>query len=408
MVQLEEESYILVAIGSEEETSSSLNELADLLDTAGGIAVGEVTQNLPNPDPATYIGRGKAEEVRLWLEESGATGIVCDDELTPAQMRNLTEILDRKVLDRTILILDIFAAHARTKEGKLQVEMAQLKYRSSRLSGMGKVLSRLGGGIGTRGPGETKIETDRRVIKNRISVLSAAIKEIRRNRETTRKRRMESALPTAAVVGYTNAGKSSFLNRMTGSDVLSEDRLFATLDPVTRSMTFEKGQQLLLTDTVGFINKLPHHLIEAFRSTLEEAKYADILIHIVDSSDPKADEHCRVVYDTLSDLNITGKPVLTIWNKCDLEGSDRSLKDLRADYAMWFSSKTGEGEEELYRILDRILTENRMRICEVIPYKDAAKIAMIRKYGHLILEEYGSDGIRIEADMPKFLAKLYF
>ena len=400
---MEEESYILIAIGSEEETNASLTELSDLLDTAGGITLGMVTQNLPRPDPATYIGKGKACELKTALEETGASGIICDDELTPAQMRNLSDILDAKVLDRTQLILDIFAAHAWTKEGKLQVEMAQLKYRASHLSGMGKVLSRLGGGIGTRGPGETKIETDRRVIKSRIAALSDAIRNIKRNRETARKKRMESALLTAAVVGYTNAGKSSFLNCLTGATLLSEDKLFATLDPVTRSFAFENGQELLLTDTVGFINKLPHHLIDAFRSTLEEACFADILIHVVDSSDPEAEDHCRVVYETLSELKITGKPILTVWNKCDLPEADKTLRDLRSDCSCRFSAKTGEGKEGLIIALDKLLKEMRVHIKETVPYKDAGRIALIRKYGRLIAEEYEADGIRIEAEIPKAL-----
>ena len=397
------ETYILVAVGSEEETEGSLNELADLLDTAGGEAVDQVTQNLPHPDPATYIGSGKAEELRWILEEEGADGIICDDELSPAQMNNLSNILNARVLDRTLLILDIFAAHATTKEGKLQVEMAQLKYRASHLIGMGKILSRLGGGIGTRGPGETKLETDRRMIKNRISALSYAIKDLKRVRETTRKKRMESALPTAALVGYTNAGKSTFLNLLTGSDVLSEDKLFVTLDPTTRSFSMENGQELLLTDTVGFISKLPHHLIDAFRSTLEEARYADFLIHIVDSSDPKAEEHCKVVYDTLSSLEITGKPILTVWNKSDLPGPEEPYRDLNADVSVRFSAKTGEGKEDLIQALERLLRENRVHIQTVIPFQDGGTLSRIRKYGQLLSEEYTSEGIKIEAYVPKYL-----
>ncbi len=403
MANLQEEAYILVAVDSGEETDASLRELSELLDTAGGLTLGMLTQKLPAPDPSTYIGRGKAQELKLLVEEEGAAGIICDDELSPAQMRNLSDILEAKILDRTMLILDIFASHATTREGKLQVEMAQLKYRSSHLSGMGKVLSRLGGGIGTRGPGETKIETDRRVIKNRIAALSDAIKEIRRNRETTRKKRMESALPTAAVVGYTNAGKSSFLNCLTGSQVLSADKLFATLDPVTRILSFNNGQELLLTDTVGFVNKLPHHLIDAFGCTLEEAQYADILIHIVDSADPAAETHCRVVYETLSRLKIIGKPILTVWNKCDLPEADRTLRDFQADCSIRFSTITREGEAELYKALDRLLSETRISIRELIPYQDAGRIALIRKYGQLLSEEYEAEGIRIEARIPKNL-----
>lgn len=397
------ESFILVAAGSDDNAEASLRELSDLLDTAGGETADFVIQKLPHPDPATYIGSGKAEELRWIMEEEGADGIVCDDELTPAQMKNLSDILEAKVLDRTMLILDIFAAHAKTREGKLQVEMAQLKYRSSRLSGMGKALSRLGGGIGTRGPGETKLETDRRVIKTRIAALSSEIKDMKRVRNTTRKRRMESALPVAAVVGYTNAGKSTFLNLLTGSDVLSEDKLFATLDPTTRVFDMESGQKLLLTDTVGFINKLPHHLIDAFRSTLEEAQYADFLIHMVDSADPNAEEHCRVVYETLSSLGITGKPILTVWNKSDLIEADQMLRDPRADYSVRFSAKTGEGKERLTELIGTILRDSRVYIDVVLPYQDSAKAALIRQYGELISEEYLPEGVHIKAYVPKGL-----
>ena len=399
----EKEAYILVAVGSGEAVETSLKELAELLDTAGGEALDTVTQDLPHPDPATYIGSGKAKELRWIMEEEGADGIVCDDELSPAQMKNLSDILEAKVLDRTMLILDIFAAHARTKEGKLQVEMAQLKYRSSRLSGMGKALSRLGGGIGTRGPGETKLETDRRVIKSRIAALSADIKDLKRVRNTTRKRRMESALHVAAVVGYTNAGKSTFLNLLTGASVLSEDRLFATLDPTTRIFEMEHGQRLLLTDTVGFINKLPHHLIDAFRSTLEEAQYADFLIHVVDSADPNADLHCRVVYETLSALGITGKPILTVWNKCDLPEADLTLRDPSADASIRFSARTGEGMENLTKVIGKILNESRAYLDTVISYQDQAQLALIRKYGELLSEEYLAEGIHIKAYVPRSL-----
>ena len=398
---LKKEAYILVAVGPEDAVKASLQELSELLKTAGGEALDFVTQALPHPDPATYLGSGKAKELRWILEEEGADGIVCDDELTPAQMKNLSDILETKVLDRTMLILDIFAAHARTKEGKLQVEMAQLKYRTSRLSGMGRALSRLGGGIGTRGPGETRLETDRRVIRTRIASLSAEIKNIKQVRSTTRKRRMESAEPVAAVVGYTNAGKSTFLNLLTGSDVLSEDKLFATLDPTTRVFEMGQGQRILLTDTVGFINKLPHHLIDAFRSTLEEAQYADFLIHIVDSSDPNAEEHCRVVYETLSGLGIKGKPILTVWNKCDLPESDPELRDPRADLTIRFSARTGEGMERLTEAVRKILNLNRTYLDTVIPYPDQNRIALIRKYGELLSEEFLSEGIRIKAYVPK-------
>ena len=400
------ETYILVAVGTEEATEASLRELSELLDTAGGEAVDCVTQNLMHPDPATYIGSGKAEELRWIMEEEGADGIVCDDELTPAQMRNLSDILEAKVLDRTMLILDIFAAHARTKEGKLQVEMAQLKYRSSRLSGMGKALSRLGGGIGTRGPGETKLETDRRVIKTRIETLSAEIRDMKQVRNTTRKRRMESAEPVAAVVGYTNAGKSTFLNRLTGSDVLSEDKLFATLDPTTRALNLPDGMQVLLTDTVGFIHKLPHQLIEAFRSTLEEAGYADIILHVIDASDREQDMHRKVVYKTLSELGISGKPVITAFNKSDIS-ADEIFRDPAASKTVLISAKEGKGIDRLIAAISDILKERQTLLRMQIPYSESAFAGRVRQMGQVMEEEYRQDGIFLHAYVPPDLAMEY-
>lgn len=399
------ETYILVAVatGDEDAARSSLMELAELLATAGGETADFVIQNLPHPDPATYLGSGKAAELKDTLTLLSAEGVICDDELSPAQLKNLSDILEAKVLDRTMLILDIFAAHARTREGKLQVEMAQLKYRASHLSGMGKALSRLGGGIGTRGPGETKLETDRRVIRSRISTLQREITEMKNVRNTTRKKRSESALLSAAIVGYTNAGKSTFLNRLTESDVLSEDKLFATLDPTTRVCHLPDGQEILFTDTVGFIHKLPHHLIDAFRSTLEEARYADFLIHVVDSADPDADMHCRVVYETLHELQIAGKPILTVFNKCDLPDTDALLRDPRADITVRFSAKTGEGEERLFSALSELLRESRDYVDRILPYAESAVLALIRKYGQLLSEEYEADGIHIKAYVPKSL-----
>ena len=326
---IRKEKYILLIAysGEESEADASLDELSDLLDTAEGIAVGRMKQKMMRPDPATYIGSGKAMELKISLVAKDADGVICDDELTPAQMRNLSDLLDTKVIDRTMLILDIFAAHAHTSEGKLQVEMAQLKYRSSHLIGAGKAMSRLGGGIGTRGPGETKLETDRRVIGRRISRLSSEIKEMQRVRMTTRKRRMGNRTPVVAIVGYTNAGKSTLINLLTDSSVLSEDKLFATLDPTTRTCVMKGGQEVLFTDTVGFINKLPHQLIDAFRSTLEEAKYADVILHVADASDPELDMHLQVVYKTLRELDVTGKPVITAFNKCDLITGEERLVD---------------------------------------------------------------------------------
>ena len=400
------EKYILVAVatGDEEAAWDSLDELSDLLDTAGGITVFQTVQNLAHPDRATYIGKGKAAELRESIEVHDADGIICDDELTASQMRNLSELTGAKVIDRTTLILDIFAAHARTREGKLQVEIAQQKYRYARLRGMGEALSRLGAGIGTRGPGETKLETDRRVIQKRIKILSDDIEAMKRSRDTARKKRSANAVPTVAIVGYTNAGKSTLLNRLTGSDVLSEDKLFATLDPTTRAAILPDGQQVLFTDTVGFINKLPHNLVDAFRSTLEEAGYADIIVHVIDAADPQAEMHRRVVYDTLIDLGITDKPVITVWNKADLLDEGALFRDFGADASVKISAKTGTGLEEFYEELARILRDSRVYIDTIIPYKNTAVVAEIRKAGQLLSEDYEEEGVHVKAYVPRALA----
>lgn len=400
------EKYILVAVatGNEEAAWDSLDELADLLDTAGGITVCQSVQNLAHPDRATYIGKGKAAELKELLEIHDADGIICDDELTASQMRNLSELTSSKVIDRTTLILDIFAAHAKTREGKLQVEIAQQKYRYARLRGMGEALSRLGAGIGTRGPGETKLETDRRVIQKRISILSEEIEAMKRARDTARKKRSSSSVPSAAIVGYTNAGKSTLLNRLTGSDVLSEDKLFATLDPTTRAAVLPDGQKVLFTDTVGFINKLPHNLVDAFRSTLEEARYADIIIHVIDASDPDAEMHRKVVYDTLRDLEISGKPVITVWNKYDLVDKDSRFRDFDSDASVNVSAKTGQGLDVFYEKVAEILRNSRVYIDTVIPYKDTAVVSEIRTAGQLIYEEYKAEGIHIKAYLPQSVA----
>ena len=287
-----EERVVLVGVQTDDHDNveESLDELKELASTAGAVTVGRIIQNRESVHPGTYIGKGKIEEVRALVYAMDATGIICDDELSPAQLNNLERELDCKVMDRTLLILDIFAARAITSEGKIQVELAQLRYRSARLVGLRESLSRLGGGIGTRGPGEKKLEMDRRLIKNRIAQLNRELREVKRHRELTREQRTKNRIPVVAIVGYTNAGKSTLLNTLTGAGVLQEDQLFATLDPTTRSRKLPSGQEILLTDTVGFIRKLPHHLIDAFKSTLEEAKYADLILHVVDASNPQMDE----------------------------------------------------------------------------------------------------------------------
>lgn len=399
---IRKEKYILLIAysGDEEEADASLDELAELLDTAEGLCVGRMKQKLYQPDAATYIGKGKAEELKMSIMAREVDGVLCDDELSPAQMRNLSEILDTKVIDRTMLILDIFASHAHTSEGKLQVEMAQLKYRASHLVGAGKAMSRLGGGIGTRGPGETKLETDRRVIGKRIARLSGEIKDMQRVRMTTRKKRLGNMKPVVAIVGYTNAGKSTLLNHLTDAAVFSEDKLFATLDPTTRTCVMKGGQEVLFTDTVGFINKLPHQLIDAFRSTLEEAKYADIILHVADASDPALDMHMQVVYETLHDLEIKGKPVITAFNKTDLlDGSER-LYDERADKSIRISAKNGENTEQLLDIIEDILQKNREYVEYLIPYAEGNMLDKLHRYGKVLEEEYLEEGISIKAYVP--------
>ena len=396
-----EERVILVGVQvGDEDTQQSLDELEELADTAGAITAGKIIQSREAVHPGTYIGKGKIEEVRSLMLAVDATGIICDDELSPAQMNNLEHELECKVMDRTLLILDIFAKHATTSEGKIQVELAQLRYRSARLVGLRASLSRLGGGIGTRGPGEKKLETDRRLIRKRITALKEELSQVERHRELLRTGRSRGNLKTAAIVGYTNAGKSTLLNALTGSQVLSQDKLFATLDPTTRSLTLEDGQQLLLTDTVGFIRKLPHNLVEAFKSTLEEAKYADYIIHVADVSNPQVELQMHVVYDTLRELGADGKKTITVFNKQDVAG-DVMVRDLRADYTVKTSAKTGEGLQELQELLGKLISEELLFVERVFPYQEAGKIQLIRENGQLLSEEYTENGIHVKARVPK-------
>ena len=422
-----QERVILVGVSQQEgdDAEDSLLELEELVHTAGAKVVGTVLQKRETIHPGTYVGTGKLVELRQLITETDATGIVCDDELTPAQIRNMEDVLDTKIMDRTLVILDIFAARAGTSEGKIQVELAQLKYRLSRLAGLGKSLSRLGGGIGTRGPGEKKLEMDRRFIKNRIAQLNRELAEVRRHRELTRSQRSQNPIKVAAIVGYTNAGKSTLLNRLTDAGVLEEDQLFATLDPTTRSLTLESGQKLLLTDTVGFIRKLPHHLIEAFRSTLEEAKYADFIIHVVDASNPQMEKQMHIVYETLESLGITDKKILTLFNKLDKlealqpdhadgqnatplqQGSKgkvlpfRLFRDFRADRTLKISAATGQGLPEVKQALEQILREDKRLLERTFSYDRAGQLQTVRKYGELLEEEYREDGIYIKAFVPE-------
>lgn len=409
----EQEKIILVGVATADgdDTEQSLEELEELGQTAGAVTVAKVVQNRDRMHPGTYIGKGKIDEVAELVQKYDADTVVCDDELSPAQLRNLSDALQVKVIDRTVMILDIFAKHASTNEGKLQVELAQLRYRSSHLIGGRSELSRLGGGIGTRGPGEQKLEMDRRLIKNRISILKRELTEVQRTRELTRKKRQEVSTPVVAIVGYTNAGKSTLLNYLTGAGVLSENKLFATLDPTTRKLSkdnfskedsaAESREEMLFTDTVGFIRKLPHHLIQAFRSTLEEAKYADLILHVVDCSNPDMDAQMYTVYETLRKLEIGDKKVVTAFNKIDLVEEPQVLKDLNADKTARISAKTGDGVEEMLQMLSEVMKENKLLLEKVFSYNDASVINTVRKVGQIIEEEYQNEGIYVKAYLPK-------
>ena len=413
-VQMEaEERVIVFAVASGgvsvEDTEKSLDELEELLETAGAATVGRLIQSLDRATSDLYLGSGKVEELRSMVAMYDATGVVCDDELSPAQLMNLQDALDIKVMDRTMVILDIFAAHAGSYEGKLQVELAQLRFRATRLVGMRDSLSRLGGGIGTRGPGEKKLEIDRRVIRDRISKLKADLRQVEGRRTEQRKQRNRTGIPVVSIVGYTNAGKSTLLNKLTGAGVLEEDKLFATLDPATRNTVLPAGQQVLFTDTVGFIRKLPHHLVEAFKSTLEEAKYSDVILHVVDASDLNWDRNMETVYATLRQLNVDEEkdhPIITVFNKIDKlpEGEDISMiKDLRADRMVYLSAKTGDGIDDLLVQVEEVLREQKTYIRHTFAYQDAGKPGLIRKYGEVLTEEYLEDGIFVEAYVPKSL-----
>lgn len=399
----EQERVILVGVQTREgdDTQDSLDELKDLVKTAGAETVGMMIQSREAIHPGYYVGTGKLEEIRMMAAAYDATGIVCDDELTPSQMNNLERELELKIMDRTMVILDIFAARARTSEGKIQVELAQLRYRASRLTGLGTSMSRLGGGIGTRGPGEKKLELDRRLIKVRISQLKRDLEQVKRHRELLREGRSRENIMTAAIVGYTNAGKSTLLNTLTNADVLEEDKLFATLDPTTRVLELPGKQRLYLTDTVGFIRKLPHHLIEAFKSTLEEAKYADFIIHVVDASNPQRDEQMYVVYETLKELGVQDKKIVTLFNKQDKVEEPEILRDFKADYVLKTAVKTGQGLEELKEVLEKVITEDQIYLERVLGYQEAGQIQIIRKYGQLLSEEYTPEGIEIKARVPR-------
>jgi len=379
----------------EAEVEISLAELERLLDTAGGVAAVKLTQAKETPDPATYIGSGKLEELCEVCKNNEITLAVFDDELSPSQIRNIEEGLeDVRVIDRTMLILDIFAAHAVTGEGKLQVELAQLRYSIPRLMGKGTELSRLGGGIGTRGPGESKLESDRRHIRRRIETLERKLEELSANRELIRSRRKKDGIITAAIIGYTNAGKSTLLNRLTNAGVLSEDKLFATLDPTARALELPDGRSVMLVDTVGFVRRLPHHLVEAFKSTLEETVQADILLNVCDISSGEADSQTEVTRELLQSLKADKAPMLNVLNKCDLIEGELPIC---TDDCVLISAATGFGIDEMLRKLAKLLPPSQIRMNLLIPYSAGGLSAEIRESGKIFSEEFTEKGVLTDA-----------
>lgn len=405
MEELKITSAVLVTlIGSARDAQtaeSSLDELSRLLETAGGNVASRMTQMRENPDPATYIGSGKLAELSELCRVSGASLAVFDCELTPSQIRNIEDGLGDgvRVIDRSMLILDIFALHAKTGEGKLQVELAQLKYSAPRLMGKGKDMSRLGGGIGTRGPGESKLESDRRHLKRRIAVLTEELEELEKNRRTMRGARDRSGIKKAAIVGYTNAGKSTLLNRLTDAGILAEDKLFATLDPTTRKFTLPCGEEILLTDTVGFIRKLPHHLVEAFKSTLDEAVCADILLIIIDASDPECRAQLEVTEGILSELGASGKPTLYVFNKCDLGAADILTSVKANDYtdAVRISAATGQGIAQFTEKLEALVLAGKQRVRYLFPHSEQGLLSILYKEAVVEATDYTDDGSIVTA-----------
>lgn len=376
-------------------TEESMRELAELVETAGGEVVCEVVQNRPAPDSGTYLGEGKLEEVKSAAQSLGATLLVFDDELSPAQLRNVNEFLGMRVLDRSMLILDIFAMRARSGEGKLQVELAQLKYQLPRLHGWGLEMHRLGAGIGTRGPGETQLETDRRHIRTRIAALESEIREIKKHRGLLRARREKDGVITAALVGYTNAGKSTLLNRLTDAGVFAEDKLFATLDTTSRAITLEDNRRIILIDTVGFIRKLPHYLIEAFKSTLEEAASADFLLHVADVSAAETDNQITVVNNVLNEIGAGGKPVINVYNKCDLNPEYMPADGGKARH-VFISAKTGQGMNELMQAIADTAPGKKSKRRLLIPYAHGGVLNVLYGDEKILSEKYTAEGTEVE------------
>lgn len=392
------ERFVLVAVdvGEVDAAGRGLDELAELVATAGGAVAGRLVQKRETAHPGHYMGKGKLSELESLISLTNATGIVCDDELTSAQQKNMAAALNTKVMDRTAVILDIFARHAGTGEAKAQVELAQLRYSLSRLAGHGAQMSRLGGGIGTRGPGEKKLETDRRRIKERIAELGAELKDIETHREEQRKKRQRTAIPVVSLVGYTNAGKSSLLNALSGAGVPTENKLFATLDTTTRRAALPGGTVVLFTDTVGFIQKLPHHLVQAFRATLEELRHADILIHVVDAGSPAREEQMAVVYSTLDKLGCAGKPVITAFNKMDLDVALPLPADRRAVQTVALSALRPESATPLAAAVEDEINRLRQKMSVLIPYAESAALNFIYGNCEVLDSEHEAEGTRLE------------
>lgn len=376
-------------------TDESIRELGELVDTAGGKVIGILIQNRADIESATYLGEGKLEELKTAAETLDADAVVFDDELSPVQIRNISDYLGIKIIDRSMLILDIFAMRAKSGEGKLQVELAQLKYRLPRLRGFGSEMSRTGAGIGTRGPGETRLESDRRHIRRRIGALEEEISELKKHRSLIRQRRQKDGVITAALVGYTNAGKSTLLNTLTDAGVFAEDKLFATLDPTSRVITLNDNRNILLVDTVGFIRKLPHHLIEAFKSTLEEAVVADVLLHVIDASGEETDSQIEVVERVLDDIGAVGKPVAAVFNKCD-KLSEVPASVVRADKLVYISAKNKTGIDTLLEAIADIAPGRKQRVRAHIPYSEGALVSALHETQKVISEEYSQEGTIME------------
>lgn len=391
----EPEKAVLIAVDTGEyDCDISLDELEELAETAGAEVVGRMSQKRDKPDSGTFLGSGRLEELGDFCKNNEVDLVIADSELAPAQLRNIEKATEVRVIDRTTLILDIFAERARSNEGKLQVELAQLRYSLPRLTGQGNKFSRLGGGIGTRGPGETKLESDRRHIRRRIKALEDEFDALEKRRSLARARREKDGVETVVIVGYTNAGKSTLMNTLTEAGVLAQDKLFATLDPTSRALVLPDGRRVMLIDTVGFIRRLPHHLVEAFKSTLEEAVCAKVILNVCDASDPECAEHLKVTNDLLEELGCSGKPIIPVFNKCDLPQADEAA--MRLPGAVNISALEGKGLDELLDAVAKALPPTRAKAKLLIPYSDGAAAAALRKDGVITVEDYRADGLYLE------------